>query len=103
MLHPSDRCAEFQDRPRSPPMLPTLLLCPTIARPSVLVQLWHVASPAAAETSLFDPVRRSCTPSHTTGETFVYSQGRSSTVTTGRSCNPSVTLSIGLGWQRHRR
>jgi hypothetical protein len=37
------------------------------------------------------------------GHTFVYSQGRSSTVTTGRSYNPSVTLSMGLGWQRHRR
>lgn len=39
---------------------------------------------------------------HTTGQTFMYSQGRSSTVTTGQSYNPSVTLSIGLGWHRHR-
>jgi hypothetical protein len=38
----------------------------------------------------------------TAGHTFMYSQGRSSTVTTGRSYNPSVTLSMGLGWQRHR-
>lgn len=40
---------------------------------------------------------------HTTGRTFVYSQGRSTSVTTGRSYNPSLTVSIGLGWHRHRR
>lgn len=40
---------------------------------------------------------------HTTGQTFVYSQGRSTSISTGRSYNPSLTLSIGLGWHRHRR
>src|SRR5215207_9081311 len=46
-------------------MPPTLLLCPTIARPSVLVQLPHVASPGAAVPSEFDPVRMSCTCART--------------------------------------
>lgn len=39
----------------------------------------------------------------TTGRTVTYSQTRSSTVTTGQRYNPSLTLSVGLGWQRHRR
>jgi hypothetical protein len=39
----------------------------------------------------------------TTGQAFTFSQGRSSAVTTGRHYNPSVTVSVGLGWQRRRR
>lgn len=39
---------------------------------------------------------------HTTGQTFTYdARGRTSAVTS-RSYNPSLTLSVGLGWQRHR-
>jgi serine/threonine protein kinase len=47
-VHAADRCAEFHDRARSPPMPPTLLLCPTMAWPSVLVQFRQVVSPAGA-------------------------------------------------------
>lgn len=39
----------------------------------------------------------------TTGQTITYSQPRTSTVSTGQRYNPSITLSVGLGWQRHRR
>jgi hypothetical protein len=39
----------------------------------------------------------------TTARTTAYSQGRPSTVTLGHRYNPSIALSVGLGWQRHRR
>jgi hypothetical protein len=31
-----------------------------------------------------------------------YTQGRAVTTALGRRYNPSVTLSLGLGWRRHR-
>jgi len=37
----------------------------------------------------------------THGETFTYAQGRSTTVVAGRRYNPSIALSVGIGWQRH--
>jgi len=40
---------------------------------------------------------------HTSGQAYTFSQGRSSVVTTGRRYNPSVTVSLGVGWQRRRR
>jgi hypothetical protein len=40
---------------------------------------------------------------HTRGETVTFTQGRSTTVSTGRRYNPSLTLSVGIGWQRRRR
>jgi hypothetical protein len=40
---------------------------------------------------------------HTRGETVTYSQSRATTVTTGSRYNPAITVSVGLGWQRHRR
>jgi hypothetical protein len=58
--------------------------------------------PRASDLRLFVQADAALPFYRTTGRTFVYSQGRSSTVTTGRSYNPSVTLSMGLGWQRHR-
>jgi hypothetical protein len=38
----------------------------------------------------------------TRGQTVTYSASRTTTVTTGRRYNPAITLSIGIGWQRHR-
>ena len=64
-VHPSDRCAEFQERTRLPPTLPTLLLCPIIAWPWVLFQSWQVASPCSSVPSAFEPVRMSWTPAPT--------------------------------------
>lgn len=40
---------------------------------------------------------------HTSSEAVTFAQGRSSVVTTGRHYNPSVAVSVGLGWQRRRR
>jgi hypothetical protein len=38
----------------------------------------------------------------THGQTVTYSQSRTTTVMTGERYNPSITLSIGIGWQHHR-
>jgi hypothetical protein len=38
----------------------------------------------------------------TIGQTSTYSGGRYSVVAAGDRYNPSIALSIGLGWQRHR-
>jgi hypothetical protein len=37
------------------------------------------------------------------GQSYTFTQGRTATLVTGRHYNPSLTLSIGLGWRRHRR
>ena len=59
--------------------------------------------PRASELRVFVQADATLPFYHTIGQTVAYSQGRSSTVTTGERYNPSLTLSIGLGWQRHRR
>ena len=59
--------------------------------------------PRASELRLFVQADAAFPFYHTTGQTYTYSQGRSTSVTTGRSYNPSVTLSVGLGWRRNRR
>ena len=38
----------------------------------------------------------------TSGQGYTFSQGRSTTVTTARRYNPSITVSLGVGWQRRR-
>lgn len=38
----------------------------------------------------------------TRGQTVTYSQSRTTTVTAGYRYNPAITVSIGIGWQRHR-
>ena len=39
----------------------------------------------------------------THGETIAYSAAHATTVATGSRYNPSIALSIGVGWQRHRQ
>jgi hypothetical protein len=39
----------------------------------------------------------------TTGTVTTYAQSRSSTLTLGHRYNPSIALSLGVGWQRHRQ
>jgi hypothetical protein len=58
--------------------------------------------PRASELRVFVQADAGLPFYHTIGQTVAYSQGRSSTVITGRRYNPSMTLSVGLGWQRHR-
>jgi hypothetical protein len=59
--------------------------------------------PRASELRVFIQADATLPFYRTTGQTFTYSAGRSSTVHIGRRYNPSIALSIGLGWQRHRR
>lgn len=59
--------------------------------------------PRASELRVFVQADATLPFYHTSGEAFTFSQGRSSAVTTGRRYNPSVTVSVGLGWQRRRR
>jgi hypothetical protein len=40
---------------------------------------------------------------HTTGRRTTYSRTQSTVETIGHRYNPSIALSVGLGWQRHRR
>lgn len=59
--------------------------------------------PRASELRVFVQADAALPFYRTVGQTYTYSAGRSSTVTTGRSYNPSLTLSVGLGWRRNRR
>ena len=59
--------------------------------------------PRASELRVFVQADATLPFYHTSGQVFTFSQGRSSAVTTGRHYNPSVVVSVGLGWQRRRR
>ena len=59
--------------------------------------------PRASELRLFVQADAALPFYYTRGQTYTYSQFGSSASTTGRRYNPSLTLSIGLGWQRRRR
>ena len=59
--------------------------------------------PRASELRLFVQADATLPFYRTTGQTSAYSGGRYSTVTAGHRYNPSIALSIGIGWQRHRR
>ena len=59
--------------------------------------------PRASELRVFVEADATLPFYHTSGQAVTFSQGRSSAVTTGRHYNPSITVSVGLGWQRRRR
>jgi hypothetical protein len=59
--------------------------------------------PRASELRVFVQTDATLPFYHTTGQAVTFSQGRSSAVTTGRRYNPSVAVSVGIGWQRRRR
>ena len=59
--------------------------------------------PRASELRLFVQADAALPFYYTRGRTVTYAPGGSSTSTTGRRYNPSLTLSVGLGWQRRRR
>jgi hypothetical protein len=59
--------------------------------------------PRASELRVFAQADATLPFYYTRGQAFTFSQGRSSAVTTGRRYNPSVTVSVGVGWQRRRR
>jgi hypothetical protein len=58
--------------------------------------------PRASELRMFVQADATLPFYRTTGQTSAYSGGRYSTVTAGHRYNPSIALSVGLGWQRHR-
>jgi hypothetical protein len=59
--------------------------------------------PRASELRVFVQADATLPFYHTSGQAVTFSQGRSSAVTTGRQYNPSISASVGLGWQRRRR
>lgn len=59
--------------------------------------------PRASELRVFLQADATLPFYRTTRQTVTFSQGRSSTATIGRHYNPSVMVSVGLGWQRRRR
>jgi hypothetical protein len=59
--------------------------------------------PRASELRVFVQADATLPFYHTSGQAYTFSQGGSSAVMTGRRYNPSVTLSVGVGWQRRRR
>ena len=58
--------------------------------------------PRASELRVFVQADAALPFYRTVGQSYTYSAGRSSVVTTGRAYNPSLTLSGGLGWRRNR-
>jgi hypothetical protein len=59
--------------------------------------------PRVSELRLFVQTDATLPFYRTVGRSYVYSNGGSTTVVIGRRYNPSIALSVGVGWQRHRR
>jgi len=58
--------------------------------------------PRATELRLFFQADATLPFYYTHGQTVTYTASRTTTVTTGSRYNPSITVSVGIGWQRHR-
>src|SRR5262249_19868816 len=58
--------------------------------------------PRATELRVFFQADATLPFYYTHGQTVTYTQSHTTTVTTGSRYNPSITLSVGIGWQHHR-
>jgi hypothetical protein len=59
--------------------------------------------PRASELRIFVQADATLPFYRVTGQTYAFSAGRSSNVLQGHRYNPSIAVSVGLGWQRHHR